>query len=106
MRNPEGCKSLIENHQFDLFCFKQLKRVTDDRKFILHACLLLRTLISSCHDNEKELVDAGLMDYLNAVKSMDSAVGIAVTQLRRSIKSVPFSPSFVCLSNRKQFDVI
>lgn len=46
------------------------------------------------------------MDYLNEVKSMDSAVGIAVTQLRRSIKSVPFSPSFVCLSNRKQFDVI
>ena len=92
LRNAEACSCLTERHKFEMVCFQLMKNAKNDRKFVLHSCLLLRTLLSNCHDNEDELVKAGLMEFLESVKSMDSAVNIAVVQLKRSIQSVPFNP--------------
>lgn len=92
LRNAEACSCLTEHHKFELTCFRLMQNAKNDRKFVLHSCLLLRTLLSNCHDNEEELVKAGLMEFLESVKSMDSAVNIAVVQLKRSILSVPFTP--------------
>lgn len=92
LRNAEACSCLTEHHKFELTCFRLMKNAKNDRKFVLHSCLLLRTLLSNCHDNEEELVKAGLMEFLESVKSMDSAVNIAVVQLKRSVLSVPFTP--------------
>ena len=82
-----------------------MQNAKNDRKLVLHSCLLLRTLLSNSHENEGELVKAGLMEFLDAVKSMDSAVSIAVVQLKRSIQSVPFTPYTVFSNKQKRLQV-
>lgn len=83
--------SLVEDYRFDVQCFSFMKQYPKDRKIQLHGCFLLRMCVSCNEASEERLVSLGVVDHINAIMKIDNDLRIACVQLRRSLKSVPFS---------------
>lgn len=89
LRSTQIAEVLVD-HNVDIYCLRIMKRELKSRKIQLHGCFLLRNLIGKCHSCENRLINAGLVEHLEQIKTIDSDVRMAVGQVRRSLQSVEF----------------
>lgn len=91
LRNNSIVQSLVEDYRFDMQCFSFMKQFERDRKIQLHGCFLLRMCVSCSEESESRLVSAGIVDHIQSIMTIDNDLRIACVQLKRSLKSIPFS---------------